>query len=72
MGDVMDSTLMHINKGNAHGTQRERTQNAKGTHQRGPKTTLFHSWVSLGLFENYFSLKSLSLSFKSHMNVPLS
>ena len=21
MGDVIDSTLMHINKGNAHGTQ---------------------------------------------------
>ena len=28
MGDVIDSTLMHINK-------RERTRNAKGTHQRG-------------------------------------
>ena len=28
MGDVMDSTLMHINKGNAHGTQRERTKGA--------------------------------------------
>ena len=24
MGDVIDSTLMHINKGNAHGPQRER------------------------------------------------
>ena len=24
MGDVMDSTLMHINKGNAQRTQRER------------------------------------------------
>ena len=28
MGDVMDSTLMHINKGNAHGTQKERTKGA--------------------------------------------
>ena len=28
MGDVMDSTLMHINKGNAHGTQKERTNGA--------------------------------------------
>ena len=28
MGDVMDSTLMDINKGNAHGTQRERTKGA--------------------------------------------
>ena len=25
MGDVIDSTLMHINKGNVHRTQRERT-----------------------------------------------
>ena len=25
----MDSTLMHINKGNAHGTQRERTKGAQ-------------------------------------------
>ena len=25
MRDVIDSTLTHINKGNAHGTQRERT-----------------------------------------------
>ena len=28
MGDVMDSTLMQINIGNAHGTQRERTNEA--------------------------------------------
>ena len=28
MGDVMDSTLMHINEGNAHGTQKERTKGA--------------------------------------------
>ena len=26
-------------------------------------------WLTLGLFANYFSLKSLSLSLKSHMNV---
>ena len=26
-------------------------------------------WFTLGLFANYFSLKSLSLSLKSHMNV---
>ena len=25
IGDVMDSTVMHINKGNAHGTQGERS-----------------------------------------------
>ena len=25
----MDTTLMHINKGNAHGTQRERTKGAQ-------------------------------------------
>ena len=25
MGDVIDSTVMHIKKGDAHGTQRERT-----------------------------------------------
>ena len=31
MGDVMDSTLMHINKGNAQGTQRERTKTAQIT-----------------------------------------
>ena len=31
MGDVMDSTLVHINKGNAHGTQRERTKEPKMT-----------------------------------------
>ena len=28
MGDVIDSTLIDINKGNAHGTQRERTNGA--------------------------------------------
>ena len=28
--------------------------------------------LTLGLFENYFSLKSVSLSLKSHMTVPLS
>ena len=26
-------------------------------------------WFTLGLFANYFSLKSRSLSLKSHMNV---
>ena len=26
-------------------------------------------WFTLGLFANYFSLKSLSLSLKSHINV---
>ena len=29
MGDVIDSTLMPINEGNAHGTQRERTNDVK-------------------------------------------
>ena len=29
MGDAMDSIHMHINKGNAHGTQRERTNEDK-------------------------------------------
>ena len=29
MGDVIDSTLMHINKGNVHGTQRERKNPVK-------------------------------------------
>ena len=28
IGDVMDSTVMHINKGNAHGTQGERSNPA--------------------------------------------
>ena len=28
MGDVIDSNFMHINNGNAHGTQRERTNKA--------------------------------------------
>ena len=28
MGDVIDSTLIPINYGNAHGTQRERTDEA--------------------------------------------
>ena len=32
MGDVMDSTLMHINKGNAHGTQ--------GNTSKGPKNNI--------------------------------
>ena len=37
----MDSTIMHINKGNAHGTQRERTKE--------PKMTLYVKWF-LDLF----------------------
>ena len=32
MGDVMDSTLMHINKGNAHGTQ--------GNASKGPQNNI--------------------------------
>ena len=30
MGDVMDSTLMHINKENAHGTQRNAKERTNG------------------------------------------
>ena len=32
MGDVIDSTHMPINKGNAHGTQRERTNGVNFQH----------------------------------------
>ena len=32
-------------------------------------STRYKIWFTLGLFANYFSLKSLSLSLKSHMNV---
>ena len=38
-----------------------------GVHMR--LSTRCKIWFTLGLFANYFSLKSLSLSFKSHMNV---
>ena len=34
MGDVIDSTHMHINKGNEHGRQRERTNGVKFQHSR--------------------------------------
>ena len=34
MGDVIDSTHMPINKGNAHGTQRERTNGVNFQHSR--------------------------------------
>ena len=32
-------------------------------------STRYKIWFTLRLFANYFSLKSLSLSLKSHMNV---
>ena len=38
-----------------------------GVHMR--LSTRCKIWFTLGLFANYFSLKSLSLSLKSHMNV---
>ena len=38
-----------------------------GVHVR--LSTRCKIWFTLGLFANYFSLKSLSLSLKSHMNV---
>ena len=34
MGDAIDSTIMHINKGNVHGTQRERTNGDNIQHNR--------------------------------------
>ena len=34
MDDAMDSTIMHINKGNVHGTQRERTNGDNIQHNR--------------------------------------
>ena len=38
-----------------------------GVHMR--PSTRCKVWFTLGLFANYFCLKSLSLSLKSHMNV---
>ena len=38
-----------------------------GVHMR--LSTRYKIWFTLGLFANYFSLKSGSLSLKSHINV---
>ena len=38
-----------------------------GVHMR--LSTRSKIWFTLGLFANYFSLKSLDLSLKSHINV---
>ena len=38
-----------------------------GVHMR--LSTRCRIWFNLGLFANYFSLKSLSVSFKSNINV---
>ena len=34
IGDVIDSTVMHINKGNAHGTQGERSNGDNSAEHR--------------------------------------
>ena len=42
---------------------------ASGEEPKWRLSTRCKIWSTIGLFPNYFSLKSLTLSLKSHMNV---
>ena len=51
IGDVMDLTVMHINKGNAHGTQGERSNPDSSQHTRLLRTC----FILLGYTGSYIS-----------------